>query len=399
MSLNVLVFTSLYPNNEWPHSGVFIKERMVTFAKLKGCRLKVVAPVPYYPPVKLGSRWRYSQVAHQELRDGIEVYHPRYIMTPKVGMSIYGLLMFLSVLQTVKRIQRTFDFDIIDSHFVYPDGMAAVLLGWFFKKPVVISARGSDINLYGRFPLIRRLLRWTLNRAEKVIAVCQALKDAMVELGVSQDKITVIPNGVDSAKFFPVPRQAARKTLGLPDKKIILSVGWLIPRKGFDVLIKALKQIMEKDSALDPFLVIVGEGPSRKDLEELISISGLQERVQLVGNIPHERLHLWYSAADLFCLASDREGWPNVLLESLACGTPAVATAVWGSPDIIVSEDLGLLTKRNESDMAATIRRALRKPWQSDAIEVYAKGHTWERVAAAVAEVFEAAMDGRTRRE
>lgn len=396
--MNVLVFSSLYPNNVWPHHGVFVKERMATFAKVHGSGLKVVAPVPYFPSLGFGSRRLYTQVARQEIRDGLEVYHPRYVMTPKVGMVSYGMLMYLSVLPAIKRIHQAFDFDVIDAHFVYPDGFAAVLLGRYFRRPVVVSARGSDINLYAGFPLVRHLLRYTLRRADKVISVCEALKDAMVDLGIDRSKITVIPNGVDSGKFFPFPKVEARRKLGLPDKRIILSVGGLIPRKGFDILIDALDILVRERGDSNLYLVIAGEGPSHKDLRQLVASRALAGYVHFAGAVPHEELCLWYSAADLFCLASSREGWPNVILESLACGTPVVATAVWGIPDIIRSEDLGLLTERNERDLAQTIKKALAHRWDSDSIVRYARSHTWERVADSVFRVFESVLADRSPR-
>src|SRR5215510_5748560 len=129
VGVKVLVCTSLYPNSIWPHHGVFVKERMTQFARLEGCNVKVVAPVPYFPPVKITPRWHFSQIPRCESIEGITVYHPRYFMTPKVGMSFYGLTMFLSVLRTVAKIQQDFSFDLIDAHYVYPDGFAAVLLG------------------------------------------------------------------------------------------------------------------------------------------------------------------------------------------------------------------------------------------------------------------------------
>ncbi len=391
--MKVLTFTSLYPNNIWPNHGVFIKERMTCFAALEGCRLKVVAPVPYFPRVKINWRWRYSQVLPHEMRDGIEVYHPRYCLTPKVGMTLYGLMMFLSVLATVKKIRADFDFDLIDAHYVFPDGFAGVLLGWYFRKPVVVSARGSDINQYANLPLIRQLLRYTLGKAKSVIAVCQALNEAMIDLGVAPEKIRVIPNGVDHDKFFPVPQAEARKKLGLPtDKRIILSVGGLVPRKGFDVLIKALSRLARKSSTGDFYLAIVGDGPAREALEKLAASLGLGENVRLIGSVPHEELNSWYSAADLFCLVSDREGWPNVLLESLACGTPVVATNIWGVPEIIRSETIGLLTERTEQAVAATLARAFETRWVADDLTAYAKQHSWERVAQSVHGVFESVL-------
>jgi len=391
--MNVLVFTSLYPNNVWPQHGVFVKERMTTFARIEGCSVKVVAPVPYFPPIKMGHRLGFSQIIRREVIEGLEVYHPRYFMVPKVSMAFHGLLMFLSALPCVKKLQRDFAFDIIDAHYVYPDGLAAVLLGSFFNKPVVVSARGSDINLFAKFPLIRRFLQYTLNRTDRVVAVCQALKEALIQLQIPEEKITVIPNGVDIKKFHPFSKEAARRKLQLPlNKRILLSVGGLIPRKGFDLLIKALKLLFEEWYERDLYLVIVGEGSSRRALEQLINTLGLGEHVYLAGAIPHQELYFWYSAADLFCLASSREGWPNVVLEALASGTPVVATDIWGLPEIICSDILGILTKRSERDLAAGIAAALQKSWRSEAIVQYAREQTWERVASSVLDTFQTVL-------
>ncbi|MBI3756930.1 MAG: glycosyltransferase family 4 protein [Deltaproteobacteria bacterium] len=391
--MKALVFTSLYPNNIQPHLGVFIKERMSRFARLPGCEAQVVAPVPYFPPIPGTSRSGFSQVVKQEEIEGLTVHHPRYFMTPKVGMSCYGICMFLSVLPTVRNILRRYECDVIDAHYVYPDGFAAVLLGKVCKKPVIVSARGSDINQYAHLRFIRPLLRYTLQRAERGIAVCQALKDAIVQLGVAGEKITVIPNGVDEKKFYPLTKAEARRRLHLPPGRILLSVGGLIPRKGFDLLIKALKIIREDSQAHNLSLVIVGDGPEREALGQLATALQLHEHVRFVGDVPHHQLYPWYSAADLFCLASSREGWPNVVLESFACGTPVVATDVWGIPEIIRSDQIGLLTKRDEHAIATTITRAFQIPWSVETLVAYARKHTWDRTARAVLQVFQEAVD------
>jgi glycosyltransferase involved in cell wall biosynthesis len=394
--MKVLVFTTLYPNNVWPHHGVFIKERMKQFAKLEGCNVKVVAPVPYFPAIKLNWRWSFSQVVPSEVRDGIDVYHPRYYMIPRLGMSLYGLMMFLSVLGTVAKVRKSFDFDLIDAHFVYPDGFAAVLLGWFFRKPVVVSARGSDINLYRQFPVIRRLLQFSLENSARVIAVSNALKRAMISLGVPDEKISLIPNGVDIEKFHPSSRVKARKKLDLPaDAKVILSIGHLKSNKGFDLLIKALKILVDEDPESEIYLEIIGDGPSRKELEKLVSILDLDQRVRFRGNMAHDEIHFSYSAADVFCLASEMEGWPNVILESLACGTPVVATSVGGIPEIISSDRIGLLTERTGVQIAQAISAALSKSWCCNDLLKHAKAHSWQRAACAVRDVFEAVLNRR----
>ena len=385
--MKILVFTTLYPNNVWPNHGVFIKERMTRVARLEGCELKVVASVPYFPPLRLGTRWKFSQVVRKEMREGIETVHPRYFITPKVGMVFYGCTMFLSLLPYVRSLQKNFAFELIDSHFLYPDGMAAVLLGCYLRKPVIVSARGSDVNVYKDFRFIRPLLRWTVLHANRVIAVSEALKGAIATLGLPTDKVAVIPNGVDSEKFSPMSKVEARRCVGLPDGPVLLSVGHLTANKGFDLLVRALK-MLHQHGEHDLSLVIIGEGGFRPALEQLIASLRLSSRVRLVGAVPHQALSPWYNAADLFCLVSAREGWPNVILEALACGTPVVATAVGGIPEVLRSEKVGLLTERSMEKIAESITRALRRPWKEDEIVQYARQYQWEHAASAIVSLF-----------
>ena len=394
--MRILVFTTLYPNNVFPNHGVFVKERISHLARLQGCEVKVVAPVPYFPPVRLGQRWRYSQVVRQEVIEGVEVAHPRYFLTPKVGMSFYGAMMYRSVLPFMKRVQERFDFDLIDSHYVYPDGFAAVQLARSLRKPVTVSARGSDIHEYASYPLIRRRLRSTLGEADGIVAVSDSLKKCIVDLGVPESRITTIPNGVDDTKFHPVPRAEARRRLKLPEGPIILSVGRLVPLKGFDLLIKALRILRDEFQHKDLSLVILGDGPERQSLAHTARSLGLSDRVMMANAVPHAELPLWYSAADLSCLASSREGWPNVVLESMACGTPVVAAKVGGIPEIIRSDRVGLLTERGERPLALGIQEALRRSWQSDAIVDFARQHSWQRAAVSIKELFSTVLASRS---
>ena len=384
--MNILVFTSLYPNNMSPNLGVFIKERMTHVAQRDDCNVQVVAPVPYFPPIKISSRYTFSQVSHEEERDGLKVSHPRYFMTPKIGMSTYGWLMYKSVLQHVIKIQKDFDFDIIDAHYIYPDCYAAVLLGRYFNKPVIVSARGSDINQFAEIPAIRKKLRITMQQADHNIAVCTALKEAMVEIGAEASKVTVVPNGVDGDKFYPIDKKSAKQKIGMSGSKIILSVGQLIPRKGMDILINSFNNLIQQTDE-DVKLVIAGDGASRNELEQLVTRLNLKDRVFLVGSHPHDELNVYYNAADLFCLASSREGWPNVVMESLATGTPVVATNIWGTPEILVSDDLGFLTERNAKDMTQKLLAGIRKDWDRNKIIELMKIHTWDRAAQSVRDV------------
>ena len=388
--MNILVFTSLFPNNVWPWHGIFIKERMAHFTRDGKSKIQVMAPVPYFPPLRISRRWSFSQVAHTEKIDGVQVYHPRYLMIPKVGMMFQGLFMFLALVPIMKKVQREFNFDIIDSHYAYPDGFAAVLLGHLLRKPVVISVRGSDVNLFSTFPVIRKFLRFTFQRANHIIAVSKALKEVILGMNISEEKIVVIPNGIDGDKFRPVPTREAKQKLQIQGHPVLLSVGNLNPNKGFDILIRTVKILVERGSQKDIHLVIVGEGDSRASLQELVRSLGLEEHVSFVGSVLHQDLPLWYSAADLFCLASGREGWPNVLLEAMACGKPVVATSVGGIPEIVTSNQLGFLVQRNEKDFANGISQALLKAWNAESIRQYAQTHTWDRVTNSLENVFHA---------
>ena len=316
----------------------------------------------------------------------LTVHHPRYPLLPKVSMPLHGLLMFFGSLRCVAALNRQTKIDCIDAHFVYPDGFAAMLLGKYLCVPVTVSARGTDINLFPSFPLIRPMIRWTLRHADGVIAVSAALRDAMGALGLSKDKIHLIPNAVDTARFRQIPAGEARQRLNLPERcPLLVSVGSLIEAKGHQLTIRAVALIGNKFPSLR--LYIIGEGPYRAELERLIKSLGLQERVQLLGKRHNEDLPFWFCAASLSCLSSSREGWPNVVTESLACGTPVVATRVGGIPEILHSPELGTLVEQTSEDVAAGIVKSLDREWDRQAISREASSRTWETVAEEVEEV------------
>jgi teichuronic acid biosynthesis glycosyltransferase TuaC len=352
--VNVLSFKTLYPNNVWPYRGVFVKERMTRVAALPDVDLKMVSPVPYYPPIGFGWRMPYRRVLRKELLDGIEVYHPRYVLAPQIGMAIHGFLMALCVLPLVRRISREFPPDIVDAHYIYPDGFAGMLIGQYLGCPVVITARGSDVNVWAKLPFIRSLLRLTLSRASHVISVSDALAEVIGQLGIPPDKISVIPNGVDTKKFYPIPRDSARALLKINNRsKLILSGGNFNQNKGMDLLVKALACMRDtSETASLPNLMLIGEGREGPALVSLVTKMQLTPHVQILGPVPHHVLAQWYCAADLFCLASSREGCPNVILESFACGTPVVATPVGGIPEFVNNRKVGILTDRSPKAIA-----------------------------------------------
>lgn len=347
--------------------------------------LTIAAPIPYCPLVERMQRYAHrTGIAPYEKRDSLDVYHPRHFSIPMILKPLDGVFFYEALERFVRR--EKVEFDLIDAHLAFPDGYAATLLGKKLKIPVAITLRGHDIFELPRYPVrIRQVIR-ALKKADKIFSVSKALKNGAVELGISPAKISVRPNGVYTNIFFPMDRNEVRRALGLPlEKKIILSIGHLVQRKGFHHIIDALVDLKNLGRK-DILLVIVGEagieGNIKSELEEQIRRLGLKEQVILAGAKPYAELCRWYNAADVFCLASSKEGWANVLLEALACGIPVVATSFWGNKEVISSETLGILVdSQNSRILAGALDKALKKEWDTNALVAYARRNSWEEVA------------------
>lgn len=393
--MRVLTFTALYPNKVNPLQGIFIHQRVKHLARRPGNSVEVIAPVPYFPSWMPGERWRqFSKIPREEIIEGVRIHHPRYPLLPGISMPAHGVLMYLASLSFARRLHRENQFHCIDAHFVYPDGFAAVRLGGKLGIPVVVSARGTDINLYPSFRLIRPMLRWTLRHAAGIIAVSADLKNKIIALDISESKIRVISNGVDAERFQPCDAKSARKQLGLPEEGFLLvSAGSLIESKGHHLLIAAVAELAQSFPQLR--LYILGEGVYRSTLEQLVRGKKMQDRIFLFGNRPNEELNLWFSAADLSCLISSREGWPNVVSEALACGTPVLATRAGGIPEIISSPELGMFVERTVESIAVGLERALTKPWNRAEIARHSRSRSWDAVAAEV----EALLESKVRQQ
>jgi teichuronic acid biosynthesis glycosyltransferase TuaC len=367
--MKVLVFTTVYPSPAQPTHGVFVRERVRQLAERADVR--VVAPVPWHRTGKGG-------VTHRG------VWHPRFFYIPGLFKCLDGVFLFLSALATVRRLQREFDFDVIDAHFTFPDGFAAILLARWFKRPVTITVRGTLIPLC-RYRLRRIAMGWTLRRADRVIAVAHLLADRARAFGVPADRIAVIPNGVDLVRFAPASRAEARRALDVADDATLLvSVGHLSPRKGFQRVIATLPRLLERYPRLQ-FTIVGGVGAERdnaRELRRLIESERLDDRVSMIGPQSPDRVALWLQACDLFVLASDYEGCPNVVWEALACGRPVVVTRV-GEVDRMVTADAGLVIDDPEdlASLGDAIAAALERQWDVDVVRGVAEPHTWGRVA------------------
>jgi teichuronic acid biosynthesis glycosyltransferase TuaC len=383
--IRILTFSTLYPNEMQPSHGVFVENRLRHLVASGAVEAVVVAPVPYFPSrSSVFGRWSdYAKVPKLERRNGLIVHHPRYPVLPAVGMTFAPAHLAAGSLRTIGRLRRSgYDFDLIDAHYVYPDGVAATWLGMWFRKPVVVTARGTDVNYIPRFRLPRRLIQHSLARAAGIITVSQALKKATVRLGIAPNNITVLRNGVDLERFRPLDRSQVRLKLGISGMTL-LSVGHLIERKGHDLVIEALARLTDFQ------LVIVGEGPARSRLEALAQSLGVATRVRLVGTKQHDELAQYYTAADALVLASSREGWANVLLEAMACGTPVVASNVWGNPEVVGARAAGqLMGERTPSGIVAAVRHLFANLPDRDETRRYAEKFSWDETTGGQLRLF-----------
>jgi glycosyltransferase involved in cell wall biosynthesis len=396
----VVVFSTLFPNAIQPQAGVFIRERM--FRVGQHLPLVVVAPVPWFPFQGLLRRWRPNfrpAIPQFEVQSGIEVLHPRFLSFPGVFKRLDGFFLAVGGLATLWQLRREGRLDVLDSHFGYPDGYAATLVGRWLSVPVAITLRGTE-GRHATSPALRSKLVAALKRARRIFAVSTSLKALAVDLGIPEDKVRVVGNGVDTVKFHPVPRSEARSRIGLPtDAPVLVTVGGLTERKGFHRVIELLPRLRQILPGLR-YLVVGGpsaEGDWGPRLQEQVRELGLQEAVLFLGPVAPEELKWVLSAADVFVLATRNEGWANVILEAMACGLPVVATDVGGNREVVSRSELGLVVPFGAPDaLQQALVFALSRTWMPQCLLDYAKDNEWEdRVAELVAEFITLGRDGR----
>ena len=384
--LRTLLFSTLYPSSTRPGHGIFVETRLRELLGTGGVETKVIAPVPWFPfsSERFGLYGKFAATRRKEHHNGIEVFHPRYFLPPKIGMNIAPASMALGALPTIRKLMAEgFDFDLIDAHYYYPDGAAARIIAERLGKPFVVTARGTDLNLLPDFSYPRSQILKTAQSAVASICVSSALADKLSKLGGDVGKIHVFRNGVDLERFHPVDQTEARKRLALGEGRILLSVGNLIELKGHHLAIEALATLSP-----NTHLIIAGTGPEQQHLQRLASQFGVADRTIFAGQIDNRELKWWYSAADVLLLCSSREGWPNVLLEAMACGTPVLATNVGGIKEML-SQNVGMiLTERSSSALVAALNHLFLAPPDRQQVRRHAELFAWDQTSQAQLQLF-----------
>lgn len=379
---HIVVLSSLFPNAMQPGAGLFVRERMFRV----GARLPlvVVSPVPWFPLQgllkKLRPGARPGAPAHETQR-GFEVWFPRFLSVPLVLRRLDGLAMALGAWPRLAALKRAGRLDILDAHFVYPDGHAASLLGRWLGVPVTVTLRGTE-DRHARDAVLRPRLVSTLQRVQRVFTVSDSLRRLALSLGAPPERTQVVGNGVDLARFYALDKSAERARLGLPaDAQVLVTVGGLCERKGFHRVIEVLPALLRAFPKLH-YLAIGGpspEGDWTARLQDQVRELGLQQRVHFTGPLPPDALRGPLSAADVFVLPTRNEGWANVLLEAMACGLPVVASDVGGNAEVVCRPELGATVPFGDAAaLQAAIEAALSRTWDRAALRRYAEANTWD---------------------
>lgn len=395
--MKVLVVSTLYPNQANPKHGIFIHQRVKqVLAHHADVQIKVLAPVPWFPFTsdRFGQYGRWARAPQHEIRDDIEIWHPRYPVIPKIGMHLAPHALGTTIRRSMKRLRDDgFDFQLVDGHYYYPDGVAIAHACTRTETPFVMTARGSDIAVIpGESDKAKRAIQGVFSKARRNIGVCQALVDTMVqELGAPADKAVVARNGVDLNTFEfadEARHRALQSKLGLKKRHLCLSVGHLVEGKGHHIALEAIAGMPDAE------LWILGVGPMREALESQVVQLSLQNRVRFLGEMAQPDMVKYYQAADVMVLASRSEGWANVLLEAMACGTPVVATRVGGTPEVVPEHEQHYLTERTAEAIAAALNERLAAQTPREEMRRHAEKFSWKATSNLLYSTWRAVIDG-----
>ena len=372
MTLNVLMLSTLFPDLSRPNFGVFVERQARELASRQQADVTVVAPLGI-PPWPLSMAPHYAQLRalpRKERWRELTVYRPTFPIIPKVGGRTNVWTMTRAILPLVKKLHAQRPFDVIDASFFFPDGPVAQRLSRALNIPYSVKARGADIHYWGAQRGTRKMVRQAGQDAAGLLAVSGAMRRSMAKMGMDADKIRVHYTGVDLDTFEVTDRAAAKAVLGF-DGPVVLCVGALIPRKGQDLLVRALPLLP------DVTLLLAGQGQYRRNIENLAQELGVDRRIGFLGSVPHHKLPRIFAAADVMALPSASEGLANAWVESLACGTPIVISDVGGARELLDRPEAGQIVAREPEAIAAAIRAILDNPPPQDQVREAALRFTW----------------------
>jgi glycosyltransferase involved in cell wall biosynthesis len=365
-ALRVLVLSRNYPNNVMEVLGLWVRGPVRELAKY--CEVKVVSPTPYCPPLPwLPANFaRFRQVDRKRLDHGIESIHPRMIIGPGATTFTNEWRLYLAaVRRSVRRLRATFPFDLIHAQFTYPDGVVAACLGRQYDVPVVITEQNSWLPWMNDYASVRRRSIWAVRQSACHISIGQSVRRTVEHfVGAGAENLTVIPNGVDPSEF-PLAAPAEAR-----DPNQILFVGAIRPVKGVDLLIRAVRILVDRGRPVH--LLLVGEAfysryqQEETRLKQMCRDLGIADRVRFAGKQLPPELGQTMQQSAVLVLPSRIEALGMVLVEALMSGTPVVSTRS-GGPEEIIDDRVGVLVPTEDPEaLARGIEQVLDHPDRYD---------------------------------
>ena len=371
--LRILTLSTLFPNAAAPNFGIFVERQTAELASRPEAGVTVVNPVgiPAWPLSKLPQYQVLEALAEHEEWRGLDVHRPRFRLIPKIGGAGNPRRIADATLSLVKELHKEAPFDLIDAEFFYPDGPAAMRLAAALDIPFTIKARGADIHHWGSEPECRAQILQAAEKASALLAVSEALKQDMVELGIDGSKIAVHYTGLDQNSFVPVDRIAAKRELGVSGP-LFITTGALIKRKNQDLVIRAMASFPDAE------LILAGSGEEEQNYRALAARLGVSDRVRFLGSVPHERLSHLTAAADIAILVSKSEGLANAWVEALSCGTPVIISEAGGARELVTSIDAGRVVDQTVAAIVEAATAILAAPPAQDMVRSSVSQFSWK---------------------
>jgi len=296
-------------------------------------------------------------------------------------------------------------YDLIHAHWALPNGPIAATAARYLHRPLVISLHGSDVYVAEKTRPFRAVAGWGLKQADWVTACSLNLRLRAIKLGAEQDRAVVIPYGVSPAAFErnEPAELGLRRSLGIAESDpLVLALGRLVYKKGFEYLVDAMPKVLEGSPAAK--LVLAGDGYLAQELRARAETLQIDKAVRMPGRVPSNQVPTYMAAADVFVVPSvtdvsgNVDGLPNVVLEAMGAGKAVVATRVGGIPEVIANGDTGLLVdERSPDGLARAILHFLANPEERSGCGARARRLVeqelnWTVVAQRFVDVYRAAI-------
>jgi len=384
--VRVLVVSHLYPS-PGVERHLFVHEQLLALQEL-GVEAHVISPTPYVPRVlrRNERQRRRGEKPKEAVRDGITAEYPRFLQPPKrLLFDRLGDLAHRSVssLPSVTAGQ----WDLIHAHQALPDGAVAQRLARDLCVPYVVTVHGADVYQHFRMGgAVERRAKEVLGAADAVMANSSAVA-GLLDGAVPSERLTVVLNGTTGLGVTVEPADDY-----LPGEPLVLTVGYLIERKGIRDLVAALGLLRRQGRTVH--LAVAGDGPLRGALQAQAAEESVADAVHFLGRVPHARVLALMARAQLVALPSWDEAFGLVYTEAMAQGTPVVAGKGEGPEDFITDGASGYLCPvRSPEALASIIAEALDDPAKAAAVgnagRTAALELSWERNARLTLGVYE----------